>query len=364
MSPQSVSSLAAFYDLEFVETAERLCTCLKSLGVNFVFDSSIGRNLTLLESGKEFIERFKTSTHLPLFTSSCPGWICYAEKTHGDFILPHISRVKSPQQMMGSLVKRYLSTSLPCNAQNIYHFTVMPCFDKKLEALRPDFTLEEDTNIQEVDCVVATNELLLLILESGKSLSAYERTPFDSLVDLITSSSNAPYVFKSHEGSGSGGYVEYVFKYAAENLFGIQNPGMNFICKRSSDHKELFLTIDGEVKLRFAVANGFKNLGNFAMKLKKKNLKYDYVEIMACPSGCLNGGGQLRSETLSNKNLLKKVEEKYMSLPVELPGFEISFDGTSSEAMKERDQMSSNKFLFAEYKAVPKLNTNSLNIKW
>ncbi|XP_063710912.1 cytosolic Fe-S cluster assembly factor narfl-like isoform X2 [Symsagittifera roscoffensis] len=359
VSPQSVASLAAFYSDDFISTAERISFYLKSIGVDYVFDSNIGRNLTLLESGKEFVERFRgKSEHFPVFTSSCPGWICYAEKTHGDFILPFISKVKSPQQMMGSLIKRQLASSLKVDADLVYHFTVMPCFDKKLEALRSDFVVP-GTEIKEVDCVVATNELFLMMAESSQSFTTFEKKPFDSLVDLLEGRLNREYTFRSHEGSGAGGYIEHVFKYAADQLFGVKNPPLDFVVKRSTDHKELFLNIDGEIKLRFAVAYGFKNLGNFAMKLKKNNLKYDYVEIMACPSGCLNGGGQLRSEAANNKELLNEVTARYWSLPTMEPSFDVDLSNEKSECADDV-----NSFFFAEYKSVPKMNTNSLNIKW
>ena len=354
--------MAEFYKESFESTAAKVSSFLKSLGVNYVFDTNVGRNLTLLESGKEFVKRFRGSKeNLPVFTSSCPGWICYAEKTHGEFILPYISRVKSPQQMMGSLVKRHLAKVLNEDPSNIYHFTVMPCFDKKLEALRSDFVVP-GTEIKEMDCVVATNELFLMIAETGSSLDTLDGTPFDCLLSLLNEKQKRAYQFTSHEGSGAGGYIEYVFKYASEKLFNVVRPSIDFVTKRSTDHKELFLTVDGEVKLRFAVAYGFKNLGNFAMKLKKKNLKYDYVEIMACPSACLNGGGQLRSESVSNKELLSNVTRKYLSLPVSEPTFQTDFYSYATESNEEVGGDGS--FLFAEYKSVPKLNTNSLNIKW
>lgn len=357
--PQSISSLAAFYELSFSETAERVSGCLKSLGVTYVLDTNVGRNLTLIQCGKEFVDRRRNNVdNLPVFTSSCPGWICYAEKTHGEFILPYLSSVKSPQQMMGILVKRFLARKLGIDPADVFHFTVMPCYDKKLEATRSDF-VTPGTEIRDVDTVIATNELNLLMDQLGTTFRDFNQMPFDDLVSICTYGENKPYTFNSHLGSGSGGYIEFVFKYAAKELFNIEDPEMNFVTKRNPDHQELFLTVDGETKLRFAVANGFRNLGNFAMKLKKKNLKYDYVEIMACPSGCLNGGGQLRIENDPKNTFLTKVKEKYFSLKAVVPS-----DEWFREGFEHEDEETIDSLFIATYNNVPKLDINSLNIQW
>ena len=359
MCPQSVSSLAAFYDLSFEETAEKIAGCLKSLGVGYVFDTNVGRNLTLIECGKEFVRRYRDDDKLfPVFTSSCPGWICYAEKTHGEFILPYLSSVKSPQQMMGILVKRYLAKRLAIHAGDIFHFTIMPCYDKKLEATRSDF-VTVGTEIRDVDTVIATNELKLLMDQLDTSFNEFNRMPFDDFVSICGHGEMKPYNFISHFGSGSGGYIEFVFRYAAKELFGMENPEINFVNKRNSDHRELLLTINGETKLKFAVANGFRNLGNFAMKLKKKNLNYDYVEIMACPSGCLNGGGQLRLENDTKNEFLSKVKEKYFSIDMTPPS-----DSWFRNDFEHEDDQNVDSLFIATYKNVPKLDTNSLNIQW
>ncbi len=122
----------------------------------YVFDTTFARDFSLHESQREFVERFKTSSkHLPLLSSSCPGFICYAEKTHGSFILPYISDVKSPQQIMGSLIKEYLAKKLDVTPDVFYHVSVMPCFDKKLEASRKEF-YNEFHQTRDVDCVLST----------------------------------------------------------------------------------------------------------------------------------------------------------------------------------------------------------------
>lgn len=171
MSPQSVSSIAAKHNMDLKTCATKLNTFFKDhLSADHVLDTAFARNFSLLESGREFVEKYRQNEKLTLLTSSCPGWICYAEKTHGSFILPYISSVKSPQQVMGSLVKDYLSRQvLNMPADRIYHVTIMPCFDKKLESSRKDF-IDELTETKDVDCVLSTVELEELLDKANVKL--------------------------------------------------------------------------------------------------------------------------------------------------------------------------------------------------
>lgn len=160
VSVQPVLSLGARYGLAPEEAASRLAGYLKKLGVELVLDMTVAEDLALLESQREFVRRYRgahlaagDSPPLPLLSSSCPGWICYCEKTHGN-LLPHVSRVKSPQQIMGALVKDVLSGA--ARGRDIYHVTVMPCYDKKLEAARQDF-VSELTSTRDVDCVITAS---------------------------------------------------------------------------------------------------------------------------------------------------------------------------------------------------------------
>lgn len=143
---------------------------LKHLGFDYVLHTKIADDLALIESRNEFLERFKSSAtdknvqNLPMLASSCPGWVCYAEKTHGNFILPYISTTRSPQQIMGVLVKQWLASKVGIPANRIYHVTVMPCYDKKLEASRTDF-YSEVTESKDVDCVI-TSSITKILLHS------------------------------------------------------------------------------------------------------------------------------------------------------------------------------------------------------
>lgn len=144
---------------------KKLCGFFKSyFNAEYVFDTTFSREFSLIESYREFVGRYKqnlnepNSAKFPILTSSCPGWICYAEKTHGSFILPYISTVKSPQQVMGSLVKDYLCKNVfDLTPDSIYHVTVMPCYDKKLESSRKEF-YNEFHQSKDVDCVLSTGK--------------------------------------------------------------------------------------------------------------------------------------------------------------------------------------------------------------
>lgn len=160
VSQQSLLSLAKRYELSPEEALQHVAGYFKSLGVDLVLDTKIADDIALLESRDEFIRRFQAndSSKLPMLASSCPGWVCYAEKTHGNFILPYISTTRSPQQIMGMLVKNYLAEKLETAPEKIYHITVMPCYDKKLEASREDFYSEVNDS-RDVDCVITSSEL-------------------------------------------------------------------------------------------------------------------------------------------------------------------------------------------------------------
>jgi iron only hydrogenase large subunit-like protein len=158
VSQQSLLSLAKRYELSVEDATQHIAGYFKSLGADFVLDTKISDDLALLENRKEFIKRFQSndSKRLPMLASSCPGFVCYAEKTHGNFILPYISTTRSPQQIMGLLVKNYLAQKLGTSADKIYHITVMPCYDKKLEASREDF-YSEALDSKDVDCVITSS---------------------------------------------------------------------------------------------------------------------------------------------------------------------------------------------------------------
>ncbi|KAF3700223.1 Cytosolic Fe-S cluster assembly factor NARFL Iron-only hydrogenase-like protein 1 [Channa argus] len=362
VSPQSRASLAAHYGLSSSEAGRRLTSFFKGLGVHHVFDTSFSRTFSLLESQREFVKRFQRKDQdnkaLPMLTSACPGWICYAEKTHGELILPYISTTRSPQQMMGSLVKGFFAEQQGLHPQQIYHVAVMPCFDKKLEASRSDFYLNK-AETREVDCVITSGEVQKMLEEQNVSLNHLEPAALDTLFSNVCGDE-----FLSHAGSGSGGYLHHVFTYAAKQLFGEEVKDLTYKTMRNKDFQEVTLEKDGVVLLCFASTYGFRNIQNLVQKLKRGKSPYHFVEVMACPSGCLNGGGQVKPEAGHNqKELLQKVEELYKEERSPLPEDNLQVAELYQSWLHSVGEERAKELLHTKYHAVEKM-TNGLTMKW
>ncbi|KAL5018362.1 hypothetical protein ScPMuIL_004084 [Solemya velum] len=362
ISPQSMASIAVKYKLSTRNTAGKLSTFFKTLGVDYVFDTTFSRNFSLIESGNEFVRRYREAETdkkaLPMLASACPGWICYAEKTHGSYILPYISTVKSPQQITGSLVKDWFAQHNNLQPDQLYHVTVMPCFDKKLEASRPDF-YNDIYSTRDVDCVITSGEVDLMLEKEAVVLSDLEDRCLDSFLNC-----EGDHEMRSHSGGGSGGYLEYILKYAVKELCGRELADITYKTLRNQDFKEVIVDIEGRTPLKMALAYGFRNIQNIVQKVKRGKCPYHFVEIMACPAGCNNGGGQIRpdtGETASER--LQQVEELYKSLPCKEPldvcGVEEVYEAWLGGRQSEKVQQ----LLHTSYHEVEKL-TNALAIKW
>ncbi|CAM8929858.1 unnamed protein product [Rhodiola kirilowii] len=325
LSPQSRAALAVQYGLSSHQVFKKLTTFFKSLGVKDVYDTSCSRDIALIESCNEFVARYRNSKpgkkqgrNLPMLASACPGWICYAEKTLGSYILPYISSVKSPQQVMGATIKHHLSKKLGVRPEEIYHVSVMPCYDKKLEASRDDFVFDIESEgdvhnsavvkIAEVDSVLTTGEVLDLIQAKCVDFRTMEESPLDR---LFTNVNDEGQLFGVN--GSSGGYAETIFRYAAKEIFGKEIVGpLEFKTIKNSDFREVTLEVEGETLLKFALCYGFRNLQNVVRKIKLGQSDYHYLEVMACPSGCLNGGGQIKPKrSQSGKELLQSLEAVY-----------------------------------------------------
>uniref|UniRef100_H3DKX0 Nuclear prelamin A recognition factor-like protein n=1 Tax=Tetraodon nigroviridis TaxID=99883 RepID=H3DKX0_TETNG len=364
VSPQSRASIAARYGLSSTEAGRRLTSFFKGLGVHHVFDTTFTRTFSLLESQREFVERFQRKEQdnksLPMMTSACPvqGWICYAEKTHGDLILPYISTTRSPQQMMGSLVKGYFAEQQGLSPQQIYHVAVMPCYDKKLEASRSDFHMNE-AQTREVDCVITSGEVQLMLEEKNVSLSDVEPAPLDTVFSNVNGDE-----FLSHAGSSSGGYLHHVFTYAAKHLFGEEVKELTYKTLKNKDFQEVTLEKDGVVLLCFASTYGFRNIQNLVQKFKRGKCPYHFVEVMACPSGCLNGGGQLKALPGQNpKELLQKVEEIYRAERSMVPEDNTRVAELYHSWLHSVGEERAKELLHTRYHTVEKMK-NGLTMKW
>jgi len=361
---QPILSLSAEYELSPDILVKKLTSFLKGLGADLVFDMKVAEDISIIEQQNEFINKYRerqtSSKHPgPILTSACPGWICYAEKTHGNWILPYVSKVKSAQQIMGSIVKHLLPQTLNIDPSRIYHVTVMPCFDKKLEASREDF-YNEVMNVRDVDCVVTSLEIQDLLNDKKADLKALDEMELDTVLD---SSDNISSI-QANSGSGSGGYSDHVFRKAAHEIHQQNVEKIQYTTLKNQDFKEVILSKeDGSVLLKFAIANGFRNIQNLVQKMKRKRCDYDFVEIMACPSGCINGGAQIRPKgEYTSKELITYLEQSYSKLASDLPE-----NSNLAQALYSKwfngDTEKRRHFLTTEYHEVEKM-TNGLAIKW
>ncbi|XP_065909503.1 cytosolic Fe-S cluster assembly factor narfl-like [Dysidea avara] len=361
LSPQSVASLAAACKLTADEATGKLVKFLKQLGVNYVFDVTFSRDFSLIESAREFLRRYRKSKEvgsIPMLASACPGWVCYAEKTHGSYILPHISSTKSPQQIMGSLVKDYLSSLLGKSPEQIYHVTIMPCFDKKLEASRNDF-YNDMYRTRDVDCVITSGEVDIMLQDKGVQLPQLESQPLDEPVGGVCDGQ-----LWSHVGGGSGGYLEYILRYVVFELFQHEIKEISYKIMRNKDFRECSVEIDGQPVLKFAAAYGFRNIQNIVQKIKRGKCPYHFIEVMACPSGCLNGGGQVRpTEPETSKELLDRVEAIYTAVKTRKPEENPLVERLYQDWLGGRDSEKAIKLLHTQYHEVEKF-VSALNIKW
>ncbi|XP_043661570.1 probable cytosolic Fe-S cluster assembly factor GE22682 isoform X1 [Drosophila teissieri] len=317
VATQPLLSLAHRYQIGVEDAARHLTGYFRSLGADYVLSTKVADDIALLECRQEFVERYRENENLTMLSSSCPGWVCYAEKTHGNFILPYVSTTRSPQQIMGVLVKQILAEKLNFPASRIYHVTVMPCYDKKLEASRDDF-FSKANNSRDVDCVITSVEVEQLLGEAQRKLSQYD--PLD--LDWPWSNVRPDFMVWAHEKTLSGGYAEHIFKFAAKQLFNeVPTKDLEFKQLKNRDFREIILKKNGNTVLKFAIANGFRNIQNMVQKLKRgKVSNYHFVEVMACPSGCINGGAQIRPTTGQHvRELTRKLEELYHNLPLSEP---------------------------------------------
>jgi iron only hydrogenase large subunit-like protein len=358
VSPQTRASIAATYRVSEREAGYMIEQLLSgpqgirnggnhSSRFTWIVDTNVAREVCLMLGAEEVIESSAMEAGLedsvggaanakpkrPILTSSCPGWICYAEKTH-PHILPHLSRLKSPQALLGTLLKTSLSSTLRIPPEKIWHVAVMPCFDKKLEASREELTdlywndkEQEGKRIRDVDCVITTKELVMLAGSRGIRFSDLPRTPL-SPADRIVFPDTTLHKFlfpkssprNNSQGGTSGGYLHHILQ-----TFLARHPGSSVRMERgrNADVAEFTVVRGNDVLLKTARYYGFRNIQNLVRKLKppkKSRLpggrlggtsrkpgaaaaqataagsapEHAYIEVMACPGGCTNGGGQIK----------------------------------------------------------------------
>ena len=259
----------------------RIADALKQLGFDKVFDTKFGADLTIVEEANELIDRMQNDGQLPLITSCCPGWIKYAEHFYPD-MLENISSCKSPHQMQGAVVKSYIAEKEGIAKENIVTVSVMPCTAKKFEITRDD---EDGAGVPDVDIVITTNELAKLIQDNEIKFEATNRkTKFDDPLGVGT---GAAVIF-----GATGGVMEAALRTAVEKITGEELSALDFTDVRGMNGiKEASYDLNG-TEVKVAVVSGLANANALLTRIKNGEADYQFVEVMACPGGCVNGGGQ------------------------------------------------------------------------
>ncbi len=254
---------------------------LKKLGFDKVFDTDTGADLTIMEEGTELIERIKNGGVLPMITSCSPGWVRFVENSYPE-LTDHLSTAKSPHQMFGAIIKSYYAEKMGIDPKKIFVVSVMPCVAKKAEADRDELKVN---GLRDVDAVLTTREAARMMKEAGIDLSILNDEQFD---DPMGEATGAGVIFGT-----TGGVMEAALRTVSEVLTGKELEKIDFEEVRGEVNgiKEATVKI-GDLDVKVAVANGLKNAGKIMDMIEKGEAPYHFVEIMACPGGCVTGGGQ------------------------------------------------------------------------
>lgn len=258
----------------------KMITALKRLGFDKVFDTNTGADFTIMEEGTEFIERLNNNGVLPMITSCSPGWINYCEKNYPDQ-LEHLSSCKSPHTMFGALVKSYFAEKNNIDPSKIFVVSVMPCIAKKYEITREDMA---GAGYPDVDAVITTRELARMIKQAHIDFTSLEDSKFD---DPMGEATGAAAIFGT-----TGGVMEAALRTVAEVVTGEKLENLDFEDVRGKEGiKKATVTLAGK-EIKVAVASGLKNARKVMDEVRAGTADYQFIEIMACPGGCVMGGGQ------------------------------------------------------------------------
>ena len=346
ISPAVRVSLGELFNIKPGTNVEKkMVKSLKKLGFNYVFDTTFGADLTVVEEANELLSRIKSNTRLPMFSSCCSSWVKYAEIYHPE-LLENLSSCKSPISMQNTVIKTYFANKNNIDSSDIVTIAITPCTSKKMEIKRKE--------ISDGDYVLTTNELGIFLKEEGINLNDLEEKEFDTLVG---NGSGAGVIF-----GNSGGVSEAIIRTIYHYITG-KDPESNLLnyeqVRGLNSIKEACITIDN-TKLNIAVVYGLPNLE----KLLNNGInKYHFIEVMNCPGGCIGGGGQplvpiskqdeiskLRIAELysidTNKNVrcsyqnkeIKKLYDEYLNNPLSSKSYELLHTTyqDKSELLKEK----------------------------
>ena len=258
----------------------KMVSTLRALGFDYVFDTDFAADLTIMEEASEFVHRIEHGGKLPILTSCCPAWINMLEHDYPDMLdIP--STCKSPHQMFGAIAKTYLAEKMNIDPKKIVVVSVMPCLAKKYEAARDE--LKHD-DLRDVDIVITTRELAKMVKEAGIDFNSLEDDTFD---DPMGESSGAGVIF-----GASGGVLEAAVRTAYEWITGETGPALQFHSIRGLEGSKKATVKIKDMDVNVAVTSGLGNARKLLESIKSGKSTYHIIEIMACPGGCIGGGGQ------------------------------------------------------------------------
>ena len=260
----------------------KMVTAIRRLGVDKVFDTDTGADLTIMEEGTELLNRIKNGGKLPMITSCSPGWIKFCEHNFPDF-LDNLSTCKSPHEMFGAVIKTYYAKKMDIDPAKIFVVSVMPCTAKKFEAKRDE--MKNSSGYVDVDAVLTTRELAAMIKEAGIDFVNLPDSDFD---DPMGNATGAAVIFGT-----TGGVMEAALRTVADILTGKELKEIDYHAVRGIQGiKTAEVEVAGKT-IRVAVASGLGNARKLLNSIRSGEASYDFIEIMACPGGCVNGGGQV-----------------------------------------------------------------------
>lgn len=286
-------------------TIGKIPAALRRIGVNEIFDTNFAADLTIMEEANELIERIQSGGKLPLFTSCSPGWIKYVEHFYPE-LLEYVSTCKSPQGMQGAMIKSYYAKKTGLDPKKIFVLSIMPCTAKKFEAGRPELSVSHTD--PDVDVVLSTREFARMLKIAGID---FNRMPEEGFDDPLGESTGAGVIF-----GASGGVLEAALRTAHYMITGKDMDQIDFTSVRGLQGvKESSIKI-GNATLKVAAVSGLHNIDRFLEEVRNGNSEYHFIEVMACPGGCINGGGQpLPSSTEKIKKRMEAIYEIDRSLP-------------------------------------------------
>ena len=326
----------------------KMVTALKNMGFDKVFDTNTAADFTIMEEANEFLERLQNGGTLPMITSCSPGWVRFAEKNYPD-LLGHLSTCKSPHQMFGAIIKSYFAQKYGVPAEKICVVSVMPCIAKKYEASREEMQVD---GLRDVDYVITTRELAKMIRQANIDFANLEDSSFD---DPMGEASGAGAIFGT-----TGGVMEAALRTAADTLEGRWIEHINYEQVRGENGiKEACLNIAGR-ELKVVVVSGLANARKIMEQIKEGKADYQFVEIMACPGGCVMGGGQpIKSSKTRAEVDIRKLRAQALYSIDEASTIRKSHENPAikqvySEFLERPGGEKSHKYLHTHYSAKPK----------